>query len=30
LGPSGRNPVFEALTAVILQWAFHARTRALS
>lgn len=29
LGPSGRNPVFEALTAVILQWAFHARTRAL-
>jgi DNA-binding transcriptional LysR family regulator len=30
LGPTGRNPVFEALTAVILQWAFHARTRALS
>jgi DNA-binding transcriptional LysR family regulator len=30
LGPSGRNPVFEALTTVILQWAFHAQTRALS
>ena len=29
LGPGGRNPVFDALTAVILQWAFHARTRAL-
>ena len=28
LGPSGRNPVFEALTAVILQWASHAITRA--
>jgi hypothetical protein len=29
LGTGGRNPVFEALTAVILQWALHARTRAL-
>jgi DNA-binding transcriptional LysR family regulator len=28
LGPSGRNPVSEALTAVILQWASHASTRA--
>jgi DNA-binding transcriptional LysR family regulator len=30
LGPSGRNPVSEALTAVILQWASHASTRAAS
>ena len=29
LGPGGRNPVSEALTAVILQWASHARTRPL-
>jgi len=27
LGPSGRNPVSEALTAVILQWASHASPR---
>jgi len=30
LGPSGRNPVSEALTAVILQWASNASTRAAS
>ena len=30
LGPGGRNPVAEALTAAILQWASHARTRALA
>jgi DNA-binding transcriptional LysR family regulator len=30
LGTGGRNPVFEALTTVILQWAFHAQTRAPS
>ncbi len=30
LGPGGRNPVAEALTAVILQWASHARTRAIA
>ncbi len=29
LGPGRRNPVAEALTAVILQWASHARTRAI-
>jgi DNA-binding transcriptional LysR family regulator len=28
LGPSGKNPVSEALTAVILQWASQASTRA--
>ena len=30
LGPGGRNPVAEALTGAILQWASHARTRALA
>jgi len=30
LGPGGRNPVAEALTAAILQWASHARTRAIA
>lgn len=29
LGPGGRDPVAEALTAAILQWSAHARTRAL-
>jgi DNA-binding transcriptional LysR family regulator len=28
LGPTGRNPVSEALTAAILQWASHASSRA--